>query len=381
MGSSEPGNTGLRKKRVPPSSLEELQDLFEIVSEGKQIWESTFDAIVDPVLIVSKDFVVQRANLAAAKSAQLHVRDLISLKCYEAFAKRDQPCEGCPMAAGQAHAVPERSRLQPFSDGREFAAISFPISGKDGQDLGMSVLQYHDSSAIRKLEEQLLQSEKMAALGLFASGIAHDINNPLSGVLAFAQLAMQDVDPASQTYRDLMEIESSALRCKKILENILQFAKPSSKDEKAPVDLGVIVEMVLPNLQVQFKELGFQLKNQLKKTSPVPVAVPKFEQVFANILCNALQALQPGGEIRIVSGEEDKWVFVEIQDNGEGIPRENLKKIFDPYFTTKGKKGGTGLGLPICYNIVREHGGNIEVKSSPGKGSTFRVRLPKGGSP
>jgi len=361
------------------SSYEELKDLFAVVEEGKRVWEATFDAIVDPVMIISQDFRIQRANLAAAQSAQMHVRDLIGKTCFESFAKRDSQCPGCPMQSSLQKNGSERERLAPFADGREFLTSAFPIPLRDKQELRFSVMQYQDMSAVRKLEDQLLQNEKTAALGLFASGIAHDINNPLSGVLAFAQLAMQDLDPKSQTYQDLQEIEKSALRCKKIVEDTLQFVKPSNKDEKAHTDLSAVVQKVLPNLQVQWKDFDYHLDIRLKKLTPVPIVVTKFEQVFTNILCNALQALKPGGEIRIQGGENDKQVFVEIQDSGEGIPLENFKKIFDPYFTTKGKKGGTGLGLPICYNIVREHGGRIEVKSAVGKGSTFRICLPKGG--
>jgi two-component system NtrC family sensor kinase len=360
--------------------VEELKELLAVVSEGKRVWEATFDAIVDPVLIVSPDFIVKRSNLAAARSAGLDVRGLVNQHCYRAFAKRESPCPGCPMTAGEGKTPAERERLAPFADGREFVASAFPILGKEGRDLNMNVLQYQDVSAVRKLEEQLLQSEKMAALGLFASGIAHDINNPLSGVLAFAQLAMQDLDPASQTYQDLKEIETSALRCKKIVEDIMQLTKPSSKDDHEAVDIRKLVEKILPNIMVQWKDLGYQVHVDLKEVTPVPVAVSKMEQVFTNVLVNALQSLKQNGEVTVRSGENEKYVFVEFQDNGEGISKDNLKKIFDPYFTTKKRRGGSGLGLPVTYNIVKEHGGKIEVKSTPGKGSLFRVCLPKGGN-
>lgn len=359
-------------------NIEELRDLLQVVSEGKRVWEATFDAIVDPVLIVSKDFDIKRANQAAASSIAGDVRQLIGKKCFLTFAKRESPCPGCPMVVGLKDLSSESERLPPFVDGREFTASSYPILGKEGKDLQLSVLQYRDLTEKRKLEEQLMQSEKMAALGLFASGIAHDINNPLSGVLAFAQLAMQDVDPESQIYRDLKEIETSALRCKKIVENILQLTRPTAMDERAPTDLGQVLANVLPNLMVQWKDSGYQVRMDVKALTPVPVVVSKFEQVFTNILANALQSLKEGGEVVVRSQENEDSVSVEIQDNGEGISKENLKKIFDPYFTTKGKRGGSGLGLPICYNIVREHGGVIEVKSTPGKGTLFRVCLPKG---
>lgn len=358
--------------------LQELRNLFAVVSEGKRAWEATFDAILDPVLVVTRDYRIARANLAAADSAGLPVRELIGKSCYEIFAKEKAPCRGCPMRESLSSGRPKRERLSPYNDQRAFVVGSFPIRQGEGNKGGLAVVQYQDVSAIRKLEAQLMQSEKMAALGLFASGIAHDINNPLAGVLAFAQLAMQGLAPDSQLYQDLKEIESSALRCKKILEDLLEMARPSVRSERSPVDLGALVERVLPNLKVQYQEQGYRLDLSLKPLTPVEVCPSKFEQVFTNILTNAFQALKPGGSVRVSAHEDDKSVVIEVEDNGEGISEENLKNIFDPYFTTKRQRGGSGLGLPICYNIIREHGGQIEVSSRVNEGSVFRIRVPKG---
>lgn len=359
-------------------NLEELKSLFAVVSEGKRAWEATFDAILDPVLVVTRDYRIARANVAAADSAGLKVRELIGKPCYEIFAKEKTPCPGCPMRESLASGRPRRERLSPYNDQRAFVVGSFPIRDYDGKGGSLAVVQYQDVSAIRKLEAQLLQSEKMAALGLFASGIAHDINNPLAGVLAFAQLAMQGLAPDSQLYQDLKEIESSALRCKKILEDLLEMSRPSGRNEKSPVDLGALIERVLPNLKVQYQEQGYRLDLALKPLTPVEVCSSKFEQVFTNILTNAFQALKPGGAVRVSAHEDDKSVVIEVEDDGEGISEENLKSIFDPYFTTKRQRGGSGLGLPICYNIIREHGGQIEVSSRVNEGSVFRIRVPKG---
>ncbi|HCU23430.1 MAG TPA: hypothetical protein DF383_00290 [Deltaproteobacteria bacterium] len=355
----------------------ELRNLFAVVSEGKKAWEAAFDAILDPVLVVTKDYRIERANLAAAASVGLHVRELIGKKCHEAFAGRKTPCVGCPLPASLESATPQRQRLQPFAGERAFVAGAFPIRDKAGADLGIAVLQYQDVSELRKLEAQLLQNEKMAALGLFAGGIAHDINNPLAGVLAFAQLALQSVEKDSQLYQDLKEIEVGALRCKKILEELLEMARPSDLSAREPMDLGVLIQKVLPNLEVQYRDLDYRLQLSIRPLTPVAVVEGKFEQVFTNILSNAFQALRQKGVIHIATREDDKRVYVEISDDGEGICEENLKNIFDPYFTTKRQRGGSGLGLPICYNILREHGGHIEVSSRPGRGSLFRVCVPK----
>ena len=362
-----------------PQTLEELQDLFEVVSEGKRVWETTFDAIVDPVLIVDTDFSIQRANIASAQSVKMDVRDLVGQRCFEVFGGRKSPCLGCPMVSSHARKESRRKRLPTFSNGREFAASAFPIWSKEGKDLALAVVQYQDMSAIRKLEDQLLQNEKMAALGQFASGLAHDINNPLTGVLAFAQLALKSVEAGSQAFEDIKEIESSALRCKKIVEDLLSFSRPLKLSNATKVDLGEVVKKILPSLKIQFKDCDYNLEIELEDLPLVNVSETKFEQVFTNILSNAFQAINEGGKITIRSGQEENMVYIDIADNGEGITESNLKRIFDPYFTTKGKKGGTGLGLPTTYNIVREHGGRIKVKSQLGNGASFRVFVPKGG--
>lgn len=368
----------IRSPMPEPPDLEELRKLFAVVSEGKKAWEATFDAILDPVLVVTRDYRIVRANLSAAASSGVHVRELIGKTCHEVFAKEARPCIQCPMHESLEKERPKRERLQPFPDQRAFIASSFPIRDQEKKGGDLAVVQYQDVSALRKLEAQLLQSEKMAALGLFASGIAHDINNPLAGVLAFAQLAMQGQSSDSQIYQDLKEIEASALRCKKILEDLLEMARPSRKSEKTPVDLGALVERVLPNLKVQYQDLEYRLELKLDPVTPVEVCPSKFEQVLTNILTNAFQALRPGGSVRVAAFEDENSVVLEVSDDGEGIAEENLKNIFDPYFTTKRQRGGSGLGLPICYNIIREHGGQIEVSSRVNEGSVFRVRVPKG---
>lgn len=363
-----------------PIPFEELKKLFDVVAQGKQMWEATFDAIVDPVLVVRGDYTVDRANMAAAGSAGVEVKKLIGKKCFQIFAKRKSPCIGCPLQVSIQANSPRRSELEAFSDQREFLASAYPIKARQGEADGWVAVQYHDLSLIRKLEGQIQQNEKMISLGRLASGIAHDVNNPLSGVLAFTQLAMQEADPNSQIFGDLKEIEQAALRCKKIVEDVLQFTRPSPHNERNWVNLEEMIRRMLPSIEILWKEFPYQLSLDFQKISSVKICESRFEQVFANILTNAFQSLSAGGEVKVRSGEKNGTVFIEVEDSGEGISKENLKRIFDPYFTTRRDQGGTGLGLPICYQIVREHGGRIEVTSVLKKGSVFRISIPKGES-
>ncbi|MCP5468000.1 MAG: PAS domain-containing protein [Deltaproteobacteria bacterium] len=360
------------------SSQHSLESLFSIVAEGKRVWEATFDAIVDPVLIISEDFKIQRANLATAEAAQVRVQDLIGKPCYEIFAKRSHPCSSCPINKSSTNSNHERRRLQPFSDGREYVASSYPIKGKNQKSLGLTVLQYQDVSAIRKLEEQLVQSEKMAAIGLFTSGLAHDINNPIAGILAFAQLAKESISKNSEALNDLTEIENAAHRCKKIVEDLMLLSRPLMDNERQCIDIRLLITETLPSLEVQWKKLDYTLNINLNQLSTVWGNASKLQQVFSNILLNAFQAISAGGKIEINAKEEGDEICVEIIDNGSGIAEQNLKKIFDPYFTTKRDYGGNGLGLPVTYSIIREHGGRIEVESQLGEGTHFKVFIPIG---
>jgi two-component system NtrC family sensor kinase len=223
------------------------------------------------------------------------------------------------------------------------------------------------------------QSEKMAAFETLIGGIAHDINNPLAGVLAFTQIAMQSVASGSQTHEDLKEIETSALRCKKILEDLVEMARTKMPSERSPTDLSSLLKKVSLELQARQRGLEERLDLQLNPLPPVSVSAKAMEKVFGNLLINAFQSLKSGGNIRVEARETEDSVEIEIQDEGEGISEENLKRIFDPYFTTWRQKGGHGLGLTVCYNIVRDHGGRIEVSSRLGEGSVFKLVLPKGG--
>lgn len=368
-------------KASKEKQLGQLKALFEIVERAKYIWESTFDAIVNPVMIVDRNFRIERANLALSQAIGRDVRTLIGTTCHEVFAGRKQPCEGCPLPQTWKSRQTSSSRLGKFSDGREYQAVGFPLKGKH-DDLDLSIVQYRDIREERHLQARLIQSEKMAAVGLLAGGIAHEINNPLSGILAFAQLALAQVPEGGQLQEDIKEIESSALRCKKIVENLLEFSRQSSIEERNEVDLKATFERVLPLMKLQVKEAGVALDVQVDESLPSVLANGnQLEQVFLNLTSNACHALERGGKVHIAAHAElPGWVVIDFNDNGVGIKKEILPKIFDPFFTTKKSGMGTGLGLSIIYNIIQDHAGKIEVLSEENQGTTFRIYLPTSSS-
>ncbi|MFO1518457.1 MAG: ATP-binding protein [bacterium] len=365
-----------------PAKLRKLKTLLDVVERGKYFWESTFDAIIHPVMIVDRSYHIQRANLALAQAIGRDVRDLIWKKCHEVFAGRESPCGGCPLKQTWFHHQAVNSRVDRFSDGREYEATSFPLQGKN-KDLDLYIVQYRDIREERQLQARLIQSEKMAAVGLLAGGIAHEINNPLSGILAFAQLALGQTEAGSQLNEDIREIETSALRCKKIVENLLEFSRQSSSEDRFELDLGEALQRVLPLLKVQIKEAGVYLETELAEDLPKILANSnQLEQVLLNLTSNACHALKSGGKVKIeVKQEDPDWIRIDFSDNGTGIPKGHLPKIFDPFFTTKKSGVGTGLGLSITYSIIQEHGGRIEVESEEGGGTLFRIFLPVAKAP
>lgn len=359
--------------------LGQLKALFEIVERAKYVWESTFDAIINPVMIVDRNYRIERANLALAQAIGRDVRTLIGTTCHEVFAGRRSPCIGCPLPQTWQSRQASSCRLEKFSDGREYQAVGFPLKGKH-DDLDLSIVQYRDIREERHLQARLIQSEKMAAVGLLAGGIAHEINNPLSGILAFSQLALAQAREGEQIHQDIKEIETSALRCKKIVENLLEFSRQSAIEDRGEVDLQTTLERILPLMKLQVKEAGVSLEVQLEENLPKVLANGnQLEQVFLNLTSNACHALDRGGNIQVSARfEGPAWVVIEFKDNGSGIKKDILPRIFDPFFTTKKSGMGTGLGLSIIYNIIQDHAGKIEVLSRENEGTTFRIHLPSG---
>jgi len=231
---------------------------------------------------------------------------------------------------------------------------------------------------LKKTQEQLVQSEKLASLGKLAAGIAHEINNPLTGILTYSSLLLKEHKDNPQMKEDLEIVVNETTRCRKIVKGLLEFAR-QTEPSKAPADINKVVEETLSLLETQALFQNIKIEKRLKKGLPeVMMDVDQIKQVFVNIIINAAEAMSQGGTLTIQSDSdpENRFVQVSFIDTGPGIPEENLPKIFDPFFTTKRSGKGTGLGLSVSYGIVQRHNGFLEVKSQLGKGSIFTVKLP-----
>ncbi len=228
-------------------------------------------------------------------------------------------------------------------------------------------------------QRKFLHAARLASIGELAASIAHELNNPLTTILGFSQLVMAELEDGSPLKDDLKVIESEALRTKDIVRRLLDFAR-ETKPEMRKADLNKVVEETLQFLNYQLKASNIKVEKQLDPSIPPFLFDPsQIRQVLTNMVVNACQAMEPkgGGTLKIATRRlNSDWVEIEITDTGIGIPEEHLPRIFDPFFTTKEPGKGTGLGLAVCHGIVSQHGGEIDVRSKVGEGTTFKVKLP-----
>jgi two-component system, NtrC family, sensor kinase len=250
-----------------------------------------------------------------------------------------------------------------------------PLRDSDGAIAGTIVI-VEDISARVQLEEQLQISEKMASIGLLAAGVAHEVNTPLTGISSFTQMLLEGAEPDDPKTKVLEKIERQTFRAAKIVNGLLNLARPAHT-ESAAIDLNAVINDVLALLDHQLRTGRIQVRKEL---SAAPLLVQgieyKLQQVFLNLFLNARDAMPRGGWLTVATRDGDRGASIDIADTGSGIPPDQLSRIYDPFFTTKAIGKGTGLGLSITYGIVQEHGGTITCDSAVGQGTRFSLTLP-----
>jgi PAS domain S-box-containing protein len=250
-----------------------------------------------------------------------------------------------------------------------------PLRTHAGHTAG-TIIIIEDITSRVQLEEQLQISEKMASIGLLAAGVAHEVNTPLTGISSYTQMLLDNADPEDPRTKLLEKIERQTFRAAKIVNGLLNLARPAQV-EAGPVDVNAVINDVLSLLEHQLRTGKIQVRKDLAAQSPIVDGIEyKLQQVFLNLFMNARDAMPRGGWLSVSSRLEEARAIVEISDTGSGIPSEQLSRIYDPFFTTKALGQGTGLGLSITYGIVQEHGGTITCDSAVGKGTRFALTLP-----
>ncbi len=231
---------------------------------------------------------------------------------------------------------------------------------------------------VQQMQEQLVQSEKLAAVGKLAAGVAHEINNPLAGIMGFAELMLQSKELSAAQREDVRSILEQSRRCRRIVQNLLQFSRRTTEKTET-VDLGALLEASLQLTKYDLVRSNIEIKKLIPEDLPaVRGDLAQLEQVCLNLISNARQAMEgkKDGFLKISASSEAGRVVIRFEDNGCGIPPENLGKVFDPFFTTKPVGHGTGLGLSVAYGIIQQQRGTLKVESRAGAGTTFIITLP-----
>jgi two-component system NtrC family sensor kinase len=323
-------------------------------------WRACFDALGDPLAILRPTGEVVRANAAFARHAGKALPEVRGLR----------PAGGAygelPYEPGQ-EAVPATQELRHRN--RTWLVRAFPFAD------GGTVMVWKDVTDEREVTRRLVQAEKMAAVGQLAGGVAHEINNPLGGILAFAQLMSQD-ERSESDRESLRLIQDAAVRAKRIVESLLRFSRRPRDEERGEIDLARVAEDALFLVQPQLKAGPVEVLRRLEPARALGNA-NLLQQVAVNLLVNAVQAVGGRGRITIATRPcgPDRVELV-VSDDGPGIPADVASRIFEPFFTTKPEGQGTGLGLSICYRIVEDHGGTIRHDPAPEGGAAFVVQLP-----
>src|SRR5271169_5379733 len=250
-----------------------------------------------------------------------------------------------------------------------------PLLAKNGARLGRLVLLDDITQRVR-LEDQMVQTEKLTSLGLLAAGVAHEVNTPLAVISNYIQMLAKQIPADDPRQKTIERIVKQTFRASEIVNNLLNFSRTGAA-EFVEVNLNSVLEETLTLVQHPFKTAQVNvIKNYTEQLPPVLGSITRLQQVFLNLFMNARDAMPSGGMLEVRTGAHNGSVAVEVTDTGLGIPAENLHRIFDPFFTTKATGRGTGLGLSVSYGIIKEHAGKVDVRSTPGKGTSFRLEFP-----
>jgi len=348
--------------------------LVQLLSSGKREWELTVDTISHAICIVDAQGIVRRGNRVFADLVQVPVTALPGRPWMGLL-----PPTWADLVA-RALADPGGPALELRQGDRIYLVGAVPMAG---EGTGDAVLLFEDTTEKHRLQEQLIQSEKMSAIGQLIAGVAHDLNNPLASVVGFADFLSEAGDVPASLAEPLQVIRQEAERAANIVRNLLTFAR-KQEGARRPTAIKPLVEATLALLRNQLMSLKVDAELEVEPGVPeIEMNSNEITQVFVNLVNNAAQAIAAagrpeGGHIRVTARPWLDGVAVSIADNGPGIPEELAPRVFEPFFTTKPEGQGTGLGLSICQGIVKEHGGRITLEPGPGTGATFTVELPRG---
>lgn len=355
--------------------------LFKSTRDSEQRYRELFDNANDMIFTLDTHLRITSINRQGIKLLGYPQKELMGRSLLSLCVPDDQ--------AAIEHQL-QRQLAKAAGDG---GAFPLTLSRASGDDLNIEVSAQlmqraekifglhciaRDVTDRHRLELQLLQAEKLSAIGQLVAGVAHELNNPMTSIKGFTELLLRRKDLDDDARTDLNYIHNQAERAARIVTNLLTFAR-EHQPQRVSVDINKVIDDTLSLHSYHLRVDNVKVNRQLEPTLPSTVADPyQLQQVFLNLIGNAHQAMaeKGGGTLSVKSERVDGEIKVTISDTGSGIPQHLLGRIFDPFFTTKPVGKGTGLGLSICYNILQDHGGNIWVSSVPNEGTTFNLMLP-----
>lgn len=332
------------------------------------------------VMVIQPDYRILDVNETLLKNMGLRKEETIGRYCYEVTRRRKTPCSGentaCPLSQSLETMKPSQStHVYAYNNKSRYYAIScYPLI--ENNRIASVINISRDITQDINMQKAMMQQEKLASIGRLSAGVAHEINNPLTTILTSSMLVQEEIEPDNPIFQELKTISEEALRCRKIVADLLDFARQTQPTKKmCNLNDILTISFALTRKQASFNDVSVDL--HLSENLPDAYAdKDQIEQAFINMILNAIEATAPGGKITLATSYEPKTETIEIsfRDTGIGIPIEHMDKIFDPFFTTT--EGGTGLGLAVTHGIIEQHGGAISVESEAGLGTCFTIRLP-----
>lgn len=360
-------------------------------------WERSLlmDSMVEPFIFFGTDQKLKWCNRAAENYLNRTLAELSGTSCKNLFCDTPSACDDCPVEKAEKSGA-EASAIRTLADGITWQINVRPLHDHSDTLQGYSFLCRNISSEVageaarRELEAQLLQAQKLESIGRLAGGIAHEFNNLMSPVLGYSELLLDEV-PLDPEYKDMiLEIKNSAMQASLVTSRLLTFSK-KKRPSKKPLLITALLNETVALLRGTLSETIAIHTHYFDDTLQIEFDPTQFQQMILNLAINAQDAMPQGGSLRIevahaaeseltalVQHHEESrdWVKISVSDTGEGIAEENLPKVFDPFFTTRDRMRGTGLGLAMVHGVVDQHDGHITVKSTPGEGTLFTIFVP-----
>ncbi|HLA41308.1 MAG TPA: ATP-binding protein, partial [Candidatus Glassbacteria bacterium] len=357
------------------SLLESLAAKAKQFEDLQQFSENILESINVGLLAVDLEDRVQTVNTQLELMYPLPFRQCQGKKLAEIFpAELRREFDRSRQDAGIHNIYRHRTRLENGQERVLNIAIA-PLLSKNCDGIGRLII-FDDITDRVALETQLAQSEKLSSVGLLAAGVAHEVNTPLTVISTQAQMLAKQMPAGDKNFKTVEKIIRQTFRASEIVNSLLNFSRTKGAAFSA-VELNKVMAETLLLLDHQFKTARIGVESRLEPGLPlIQGNSDRLQQVFLNLFLNAKDAMPQGGQLRVRSWAEESRVRIEIRDTGMGIPPDHLQRIYDPFFTTKGPGGGTGLGLAVSYGIIQEHSGKIQAESRPGLGTVFQLEFP-----